>query len=467
MKAGNRVFLGLLMLVQFVVGFPAEARPKVNCGDIITEDTTLDQDLVCPPGTGWAIIIGASNITLDLGGHTISGHTPGVGVLATSREGLVIRNGAIEGFQDGVFLIESDWATVEKLAIRNLVTSDPGQLVRGVAIDGSHHVVVRDMLFEFLVVAHKEGVDAYASNVAVSDIEVRGGGAGVGFSFAGTCDPLGAPNSGTVTNSRFSDIYIAGLYVACGSDIRIEGNNISTAPGVGVGIQAEAPFPDAVTGLTIASNSIHDTMIGVEFRGIVESTIANNDIFDNGIWGIAVRQSLGCIDPQPGWECFNSTDNLMADNNTWGNVIDLYHHEDSVGNHWEGNRCQTKEGAEIPECAPPAAALTINYASGRPGSFFTLEGANFPPGSAATIVVNGYTLGTVPTDSSGDLVFLLNTEQADDGDYVVTTTVHPETSASFILDSSKQIRLQEGSGTVFNLPGGLIPHFVYLPAILR
>jgi hypothetical protein len=42
----------------------------VGCGDVITQDTTLDSDLSACPGDG--IVIGASDITLDLGGHTVS-----------------------------------------------------------------------------------------------------------------------------------------------------------------------------------------------------------------------------------------------------------------------------------------------------------------------------------------------------------------------------------------------------------
>ena len=466
MKAGNRFFLGLFILIPLVAGFPADSRPAIDCGDVITASTTLDTDLACPPGTESAIVIGASNIALDLGGHTISGHAPGIGVLAIGREGIAIRNGAIEGFQDGVFVTESDRVTVEKLAIRNLESSDPGQLVRGVAIDGSRQVVVRDTLFEFLVVAHKEAVDPYASDVAVSDIEVRGGGAGVNFSYSGACDPLNAPNTGTVTNSRFLDIYIVGVGVACGNNIRIEGNHISMAPGAGVGIHGGGNLPGDVTGLTITHNTVHDAVLGIEFRGIVESTIADNTVFDIGGWGIAVRQSDGCFDPQPGWECFNSTTNLIADNNTWGSVVDLYHHEDSLGNHWEGNRCQTKDGAEIPDCAPPAAALTVNYASGRPGSFFTLEGANLPPNDLVAITANGALLGTVPTDVSGELLFLLTTSQADEGPYRVTAAVNPNASAWFVLDSDKPVRAQEGQGTVLNLPGGLVTR-IYLPLVQR
>src|SRR5690606_32713639 len=139
------------------------------------------------------------------------------------------------------------------------------------------------------------------SDVAVSDIEVRGGGAGANFSYAGACDALNAPNSGAVTNSRFTDISIVGVGVACGSDIRIEGNHISMAPGAGVGIHGGGNLPGDVTGLTITHNTVHDAVLGIEFRGMAGSTIADNTVFDIGGWGIAVRQSDGCFDPQPGW----------------------------------------------------------------------------------------------------------------------------------------------------------------------
>jgi hypothetical protein len=457
----------LLILGQSVLVFPADSRPEVICGQTITEDTILTEDLACPPDTEYAIVIGASNITLDLGGHTISGYTPRTGVFAIGQEGITIRNGTIEGFNVGGFVIESNWVTMENLTVRNLDSSDPDHLIFGIQILGSQNVVVRDTLFEFISVAHKEAVEIFDSFVDVDNIEVRGGGAGVNFSFAGTCDPTNAPSNGTVRNSRFSDVYIAGILVACSSYAWIEGNVFSAAPAVGIGIQGDAPFMGDVTGLTVKGNFIHDTMIGIEFRGIIDSNITNNYVLDNQIWGITMRQSLGCIAPELGWECFYSAANLIADNETWGNGMDLYHYEDSLGNTWERNTCETKDGIEIPECTPPTAAFIINYTSGKPGSFFTLEGANFPANSTVTIVINGYTLGSVPTDSSGHLVFLLNTERANDGDYVVTTTVNPGASASFVLDSSKQIRLQEGSGTVFNLPGGLITHFVYLPIVLR
>jgi hypothetical protein len=467
MKAVFRFLIALLVFGQVGVDLSAGSRPEIICGETITEDTILDEDLVCPLGTEYAIVIAASNITLDLGGHVISGHPDGTGVFSIGQEGITITNGTIEGFNVGVFIIETHLVTMKNLTVRNLDISDPDHLILGIQILGSQEVVVRDTLFEFLSVAHKEAVEIYDSVVDVNNIEVRGGGAGVNFSFAGDCDSLDHPSNGTVRNSKFSDVYIAGIEIACSSYAWIEGNVFSAAPVVGIGIQGDAPFMGDVTGVTIKNNVFHDTMIGIEFRGILDSDISNNYVFDNQIWGIAMRQSLGCLAPELGWECFYSTANLIADNETWGNGLDLYHYEGATGNTWERNSCETRDGIEIPACTPPSAALSINYTSGKPGSFFTLEGANFPANSTATVTINGYTLGVVPTDASGDLVFLLNTDQADEGNYMVTATVNPSSSARFVLDSSKPTRQQEGQGTVFNVPGGIVPHFVYLPLILR
>jgi hypothetical protein len=107
----------------------------------------------------------------------------------------------------------------------------------------------------------------------------------------------------------------------------------------------------------------------------------------------------------------------------------------------------------ILHAGPPA--LSINHASGGPGSFFTITGHDFPPNSAATIVVNSNTLGTVPTDSAGECFFLLNTEQADEGRYVVTATANRSASTSFVIASGEPVHPQEGSGTAFQIPPGI------------
>jgi hypothetical protein len=319
----------------------------------VTEDTILTEDMLSFPDTQCAIVIGASDITLDLGGHVLSGYAPtggigGMGVFAQGVEGITIRNGTIEGFNRGIFVSDAHSVTIQDLTIINQDVTESVHLISGVCIAGSQQIVVKDMLFEFPAANHKMAIEVYGSDVAVSNIEVHGGD-GVVFSYTGTtADPVNTPSNGTVLNSKFYGIYGVGIWVACTSSVRIAGNEFAGVPGQGIGIQGDAPFLGAVTGLTIEDNYIHDLAIGVEFRGITESTIANNVVSGNSLWGIALRQSLGALVPTPGWDAFYSTGNSVTDNQASGNGIDLYHYVDCVGNIWEGNTYETKEGAEIP-----------------------------------------------------------------------------------------------------------------------
>ncbi len=107
----------------------------------------------------------------------------------------------------------------------------------------------------------------------------------------------------------------------------------------------------------------------------------------------------------------------------------------------------------ILHAGPPA--LSINYASGGPGSFFTITGDDFPPNSTATIVVNRHALGDVATSATGEFLCLLNTEQANEGRYVVTATANHIASTSFVIASTEPARPQEGSGTIFAIPPGI------------
>lgn len=74
------------------------------CGQYITQDTTLHTDILGCQGNG--IVIGADNITLDLNGHTISGNGFNYGVFSYDHSGVVIENGTIRSFYQGVGLDE-------------------------------------------------------------------------------------------------------------------------------------------------------------------------------------------------------------------------------------------------------------------------------------------------------------------------------------------------------------------------
>lgn len=89
---------------------------QVGCGATISQNTTLNSDLTnCNPN---GLLIGAPNITLDLGGHTLDGVGLGNGVDNTQGyDGVIIRNGVIREFDTGVSLNNADQNRLRDLVV--------------------------------------------------------------------------------------------------------------------------------------------------------------------------------------------------------------------------------------------------------------------------------------------------------------------------------------------------------------
>jgi Tol biopolymer transport system component len=101
----TRTFLLLAALLACAsLAAPAQAA-HVQCGDTITQDTTLDSDL---PDCGEGLTIGADGVTLDLGGHTIEGTSEAAAGIKAGLKGFVqvadlsLRNGTITGYRSGL-----------------------------------------------------------------------------------------------------------------------------------------------------------------------------------------------------------------------------------------------------------------------------------------------------------------------------------------------------------------------------
>lgn len=139
-RASVALLTAAVLSLALAPGAQGAKAVHVNCGETITANTRLANDLTNCPGNG--IIIGADDITLDLNGHTIDGDGVPVegcpadescddGVVNSASEnghafnrpghdGVTIKNGTIQQFwEEGVFAL-----TVRENHLRDLSLSD-------------------------------------------------------------------------------------------------------------------------------------------------------------------------------------------------------------------------------------------------------------------------------------------------------------------------------------------------------
>src|SRR5947209_4830145 len=116
----------------------SDAGP-IACGAEITRDTVLDRDLVCDRGP--ALVIVADGVTLDLGGHTVSGPTdlsaPGPGILLRGVTGSTVRNGTVLHFDAGVAVEGGAANVIEGLTVQDNVGSPDGDFGDGIVVNRS------------------------------------------------------------------------------------------------------------------------------------------------------------------------------------------------------------------------------------------------------------------------------------------------------------------------------------------
>ncbi|MDQ4133229.1 MAG: right-handed parallel beta-helix repeat-containing protein [Actinomycetota bacterium] len=119
---------------------PITDVPTVVCGQEITEDTTLEGDIVCVDGP--AFVIAADNVTLDLAGFTVSRHpgstgAGGPGILLRGVEGATVQKGTITGFNAGVAIMGGGGNTVQNLTVHDNIGPAGGDFGDGITVSDS------------------------------------------------------------------------------------------------------------------------------------------------------------------------------------------------------------------------------------------------------------------------------------------------------------------------------------------
>ena len=115
----------------------------------VSESFTLANDMKC---TGDGMVVVSDNITIDLGGHTLTGPGMGpqtwplpqldsVGVRVGGHTGVTIRNGKTEAFSTGIYFIDMASSSIESVTtVRNRF---------GFYIHASEKITVKDSDVEF------------------------------------------------------------------------------------------------------------------------------------------------------------------------------------------------------------------------------------------------------------------------------------------------------------------------------
>jgi parallel beta-helix repeat protein len=348
----------LVMLGSFVPGVNGEAfGNSLSCGDTIFTDTTLENDLNCPPGVD-GLTIGASDITLNLGGYTISGNSGHSGIVVWGHDNISVFNGSISGFQYGilgdtandlnlenVFLENQSYTSIlifnskDFIILESQVSLPPGggdpdpqtgHVAEAIRLVDVKHAMFRDISVVggyFGVLMIGEGSPSH--NVSIEDsffVDV-----GTGIRIINSKQVLIKSNTiiGAEAVSEYG-CYSAIDVVEPSSSIRIEANDLS---GCSFGIFAVPTTPPTRT-LRIYHNELHHNGDGIYLMGVNGTKVIGNEAWDNEWVGITLVAG--------------SSDNSILNNVALDNgYLDMFHDDTSTGNRWHHNTCEVSQGFEI------------------------------------------------------------------------------------------------------------------------
>ena len=96
-----------------------------SCGQVITQNVVLTSNLKCADSDG--LIVGASDIVIDLNGNTIFGPdvdsqektSSKVGIMVPNSNNVVIQDGTVQGFQAGILMTGSQNVEIKGIASKN------------------------------------------------------------------------------------------------------------------------------------------------------------------------------------------------------------------------------------------------------------------------------------------------------------------------------------------------------------
>lgn len=359
-----------------VMAAPAEAT-HVQCGTVITQSTTLDSD-VGPCFNTDGIIIGRSNITLNLNGHRVfaanpNGPNENVGIRLANVTGVTVQGpGTVEGFDAGIAIEGGGGNTVQAVTVQNNINDfseeEPNACTYGDGIttfDSDNNRIIRNRVIHngpysgISLVGDSDGNLVQANivqNNNVPNVNPETGEVGpCGAPFSRRNQDIGIRIEGpgadrnqvignTVEGNQLYGITIHG-YVCHppgggpsepnnGGNViqsNVVRNNGFAGPnerGDGIAILQQGPqsvvcvaFGNSILDNTSVANAGHGIFVGG--RGSHSNTISRNTVNDNGIDGIRVSgppaNTTTPCGPNRVVPCPGAVNNTLSENRGQGN----------------------------------------------------------------------------------------------------------------------------------------------------
>jgi hypothetical protein len=112
----SRGIAGLACGVAVLVAMPSSAAAAVSCGDTLTHDVKLHEDLDCAGYPSNTLTVGHNGITINLNGHDVHGQpVSDYGIVDHGYDGVTIKNGSITATLHSLDLLEASNVTLSHL----------------------------------------------------------------------------------------------------------------------------------------------------------------------------------------------------------------------------------------------------------------------------------------------------------------------------------------------------------------
>ena len=264
------VTVGALVVSTAPASSASAAAAQPTCGSVITTSITLTRDLSGCTANG--LVVGADGITIDLGGHRVSGtgaFTSLAGVYNDGYDDVVVRNGQVTDFSQGVQAYASDRNRYESLSVRRTligidVTESAGVLIKANRLVGNR---------EGLALLRSHGTEVVGNTIDGNTTQGATDRDSIGSTY----------RSNSLRHNGFSGLSLSAAHGATVAD------NLAARNGLdGV----EAYGGTAVTYL-------RNTLTGNDDNGLLDSgdgsTFGGNRAYDNGAVGL-LADGPGVID---------------------------------------------------------------------------------------------------------------------------------------------------------------------------